>query len=95
MLIMASEVGVYDVPPENVILKSRLKPGRMLLVDTEEKSFIQDVELKTYIAKSRPHSEWLKEKVNGFSLVKVFSVQVAIVQLSLTLCLLTVFCLFL
>lgn len=64
MLIMASEVGVYDVPPENVILKSRLKPGRMLLVDTEEKSFIQDIELKTYIAKSRPHSEWLKEKVS-------------------------------
>lgn len=61
---MASEVGVYDVPPENVILKSRLKPGRMLLVDTEEKSFIQDIELKTYIAKSRPHSEWLKEKVS-------------------------------
>lgn len=63
ILIMASEVGVYDVEPEKVILKSRLKPGRMLLVDTEEKTLIQDVELKKYIAKSRPHSEWLKEKV--------------------------------
>lgn len=63
ILIMASEVGVYDVEPENVVLKSRLKPGRMLLVDTEEKTLIQDVELKKYIAKSRPHSEWLKEKV--------------------------------
>lgn len=63
VLIMASEVGVYDVQPENVVLKSRLKPGRMLLVDTHEKTFIQDVELKSKIAKSRPHSEWLREKV--------------------------------
>ncbi|GAB0093859.1 glutamate synthase [Sergentomyia squamirostris] len=63
ILIMASEVGVYDVAPENVVLKSRLKPGRMLLVDTQEKAFIQDVELKKRIAKSRPHSEWLNEKI--------------------------------
>lgn len=64
ILIMASEVGVYDVPAEDILLKSRLKPGRMLLVDTQEKLFIQDVELKTKIAKSRPHSEWLKEQVS-------------------------------
>lgn len=64
ILVMASEVGVYDVDPSQVTLKSRLKPGRMLLVDTQEKKFIQDVELKTYIAKSRPHSEWLQQKVS-------------------------------
>lgn len=63
VLIMASEVGVYDVAPENVVLKSRLKPGRMLLVDTKEKVFIQDIVLKSDMAKSRPHSQWLKEKV--------------------------------
>lgn len=63
VLVMASEVGVYDVHPENVVLKSRLKPGRMLLVDTQEKVFIQDIELKSKIAKSRPHSDWLNEKV--------------------------------
>lgn len=63
ILVMASEVGVYDVNPEDVVLKSRLKPGRMLLVDTEEKTFIQDAELKELIAKSRPHSTWLNEKV--------------------------------
>lgn len=82
MLIMASEVGVYDVAPENVILKSRLKPGRMLLVDTEEKSFIQDIELKTYIAKSRPHSDWLKEKVSGTNTILFFNF-LFIVQLSI------------
>lgn len=53
--------------PSQVILKSRLKPGRMLLVDTQEKSVIQDVELKQEIARSRPHSEWLKEQVIIFS----------------------------
>ncbi|CAH1105035.1 unnamed protein product [Psylliodes chrysocephalus] len=64
ILIMASEVGVYDVDPSQVILKSRLKPGRMLLVDTQEKTVIQDVTLKQDIAKSRPHSVWLKEQIS-------------------------------
>lgn len=63
MMVMASEVGVYDTPPSNVILKSRLKPGRMLLVDTLEKRIIQDVELKLQIARSRPHSTWLKYQI--------------------------------
>ncbi|XP_046391906.1 glutamate synthase [NADH] isoform X1 [Ischnura elegans] len=63
MMIMASEVGVYDTPPENVILKSRLKPGRMLLVDTKEKKIIGDVELKLNISQGRPHSDWLKEQL--------------------------------
>lgn len=63
ILVMASEVGVYDVDPSQVTLKSRLKPGRMLLVDTKEKKFIQDIELKSKIAKSRPHSEWLQQKI--------------------------------
>lgn len=54
---------MYDVKPEDVVLKSRLKPGRMLLVDTQEKAIIQDVELKQQIARSRPHSQWLKEQV--------------------------------
>ncbi|XP_055532181.1 uncharacterized protein LOC129722612 [Wyeomyia smithii] len=63
LLIMASEVGVYDVDPKNVALKSRLKPGRMLLVDTEQKALIQDIELKSQISRSRPHSEWLQEQI--------------------------------
>ncbi|KAG5886085.1 hypothetical protein JTB14_031686 [Gonioctena quinquepunctata] len=63
IMIMASEVGVYDIDPSEVVLKSRLKPGRMLLVDTQEKTVIQDVTLKQEIAGSRPHSEWLKEQI--------------------------------
>lgn len=47
------------------ILQSRLKPGRMLLVDTKDKKIIQDVELKMEIARSRPHSHWLEEQVKN------------------------------
>ncbi|CAG0885609.1 unnamed protein product [Cyprideis torosa] len=60
MMIMASEVGVYDVDPERVIQKGRLRPGRMLLVDTEKKVIIQDEMLKQEIARSRPLEKWLK-----------------------------------
>ncbi|CAG9560728.1 unnamed protein product [Danaus chrysippus] len=73
ILVMASEVGVYDVDPEKVILKSRLKPGRMLLVDTMEKKIIQDVELKMNIARSRPHSQWLKEQITMEDIYKSVS----------------------
>lgn len=63
IMVMASEVGVYDTDPSNVLLKSRLKPGRMLLVDTKQKTIIQDVDMKRQIALSRPHSTWLKEEI--------------------------------
>lgn len=63
IMVMASEVGVYDTDPANVELKSRLKPGRMLLVDTYNKCIIQDVELKKSIALNRPHSLWLNEQI--------------------------------
>ncbi|XP_054735838.1 uncharacterized protein LOC129242928 [Anastrepha obliqua] len=63
VLIMASEVGVYDIDPSKIVLKSRLKPGRMLLVDTKERKLIQDVEIKTHITRLRPHSDWLQQKI--------------------------------
>ena len=62
-MVMASEVGVYDTDPANIVQKGRLKPGRMLLVDTKEKLFIRDEELKANIAKSRPYGIWLQEQV--------------------------------
>src|ERR1043166_8529537 len=45
LVIMASEVGVLDVPPERVLIKQRLQPGRMFLVDTEEGRIISDEEI--------------------------------------------------
>src|SRR5438874_3846216 len=59
LVIMASEVGVLDVPPERVLLKGRLQPGRMLLVDIEQGRIIADGELKHQIATEKPYAEWL------------------------------------
>lgn len=60
-MILSSEVGVLDVPPEKVAYKGRLKPGRMLLADLREGRIISDDELKEAIAAAHPYREWLKE----------------------------------
>jgi glutamate synthase (NADPH/NADH) large chain len=58
-VIMASEVGVLNVDPENVKLKGRLQPGRMFLLDFEQGRLIPDEELKQDIASRRPYGQWL------------------------------------
>ncbi|MCC6094836.1 MAG: glutamate synthase large subunit [Eubacterium sp.] len=58
-LILSSEVGVLDIPPEHVIKKSRLTPGRILLVDTLKKEIISDDDCKRYYAHRKPYGEWL------------------------------------
>ncbi len=60
-LIMASEVGVLDIAPENIAYKGRLQPGRMLLADLNEGRIIDDEELKNQLAKEHPYGEWLKQ----------------------------------
>ncbi len=61
LVIMASEVGVLDVPPENVLLKGRLEPGRMFLVDTEAGRIIHDEEIKQQLASEHPYRQWLDD----------------------------------
>ena len=61
-VIMASEVGVLDVAPENVKEKGRLKPGRMFLVNFDEGRIVPDQELKMAAATARPYGEWLREQ---------------------------------
>ena len=58
-LILSSEVGVLDLPPEKVLQKSRLEPGKILLVDTVKKRVISDEECKNYYAGRQPYGEWL------------------------------------
>jgi glutamate synthase domain-containing protein 2/glutamate synthase domain-containing protein 1/glutamate synthase domain-containing protein 3 len=67
LVIMASEVGVLDVPPERVLEKRRLQPGRMFLVDTSEGRIISDEEIKEQMAKARPYRQWLKDHLVHFS----------------------------
>jgi glutamate synthase (NADPH) large chain len=61
LVVMASEVGVLDIPPERVVQKGRLQPGHMFLVDTAEKRIVPDDELKHRIAKEQPYALWLEE----------------------------------
>jgi glutamate synthase (ferredoxin) len=61
MVIMASEVGVLDIPAENILQKSRLQPGRMFLVDTAQGRIIADDEIKNSYANEHPYREWLNK----------------------------------
>src|SRR5205809_6671506 len=63
LVIMASEVGVLDVAPEDVLHKGRLQPGRMFLVDLEQGRIIADDELKLKIATEKPYAEWLRDNL--------------------------------
>ncbi len=59
MLILSSEVGVLDIEPERIRVKERLRPGRMLLVDTLQGKVVSDDELKEKYASRQPYGEWL------------------------------------
>jgi glutamate synthase (NADPH/NADH) large chain len=61
-VIMASEVGVVHVDPANVLLKGRLQPGKMFLIDFEQGRLIPDEELKDTISGKRPYGQWLAEQ---------------------------------
>ena len=63
MVIMASEVGVLDISPENIKLKGRLKPGRIFLVDTKQKRIIDDGEIKDELAREHPYQDGLNQEL--------------------------------
>jgi len=61
MVVMASEMGVLDIPAEKIIKKWRLQPGMMFLIDTEQGRIIDDAELKAQLANGAPYQQWLDE----------------------------------
>ena len=61
LLVMASETGVIDIPPEKIVLKERIYPGRMFLLDTEKGKIINDEELKEGLAGRKPYGKWLEQ----------------------------------
>jgi glutamate synthase (NADPH/NADH) large chain len=61
LVIMASEAGVVQFPPEKISRKGRLQPGRMFLVDTTEGRIISDNEIKSKVARQKPYRRWLDE----------------------------------
>ena len=58
-IVMASEVGVLDIPESKIVKKWRLQPGKMLLVDTEQGRIVDDDELKRTLATEKPYREWI------------------------------------
>ncbi|HUO04145.1 MAG TPA: glutamate synthase large subunit [Candidatus Binataceae bacterium] len=63
IVVMASETGVLDIAPENVLQKGRLQPGRMFLVDTALGRIVNDEEIKESIAARKPYRQWLDENL--------------------------------
>ncbi|MFZ5802921.1 MAG: glutamate synthase large subunit, partial [Candidatus Omnitrophota bacterium] len=61
LVVMASEVGVLDIPPETIVQKGRLQPGRMFFIDTREKRIVADEEIKHKLAAERPYRVWLND----------------------------------
>ena len=61
LLVMASETGVLDIPPENVLFKDRIYPGRMFLLDSEDGRLVGDEEIKAELSSRKPYGRWLKQ----------------------------------
>ncbi|HET8994987.1 MAG TPA: glutamate synthase large subunit [Rhodococcus sp. (in: high G+C Gram-positive bacteria)] len=64
LVVMASEVGVLDIPAEKIISKRRLQPGRMFLVDTAKGRIVEDEEIKSELAAEHPYEEWVEKGVS-------------------------------
>ena len=75
-LILSSEVGVLEVDPAKIVKKDRLRPGRMLLVDTVNGRLISDEEIKEKYAKAKPYGEWIDSNLVHLSDLKIPNVRV-------------------
>lgn len=70
-LILSSEVGVLDIDPTKIVVKERLRPGKMLLVDTIKGIVIDDDDLKNYYASKQPYGEWLDRNLISLKSLKI------------------------
>ena len=61
LLVMASETGVLDIAPEDILYKERIYPGKMFLLDTKEGKIYEDQEIKNRLSNQRPYEKWLSE----------------------------------
>ncbi len=70
-LILSSEVGVLEIPEDQILVKERLHPGKMLLVDTVQGKVINDDELKEIYAQRQPYGEWLDSNLVELKNLKI------------------------
>jgi len=67
LCVLASETGVLDIDPANIVEKGRLEPGRMFLIDLLEGRVVSDAEIKRQLSRRRPYREWLDENLTHLS----------------------------
>ncbi|NNV09297.1 glutamate synthase subunit alpha, partial [Geobacillus sp. MMMUD3] len=60
-VVLASEIGVVDLPEDDIVGRGRLTPGRMFLVDTESERIISDTEIKNQLATQHPYADWVAD----------------------------------
>ena len=75
-LVLSSEVGVLEIDPAKIVVKERLRPGRMLLVDTVNGKLIDDDELKESYATRKPYGEWLNNNLVNLKDIHIPNVKV-------------------
>ena len=75
-MILSSEVGVLECDPENILVKERLRPGKMLLVDTVKGEVVDDEKLKELYASREPYGEWIDRNLVQLSGLKIPNVKV-------------------
>ena len=71
MLILSSEVGVLNIPESSIVTKSRLEPGKILLVDMKNKRLISNDEIKDLYASKFPYGEWLSQNLMPLGSLKI------------------------
>ncbi len=74
MVVMASEVGVLDIPAEKILMKERLHPGKIFLVDTAKGRIVDDEELKAQLAAEHPYADWLRDNLVHLEELKAHAV---------------------
>lgn len=75
-LVLSSEVGVLDVDPSKIVKKDRLRPGKMLLVDTVNGRLISDEEIKEKYALAKPYGEWVDSNLVHLADLKIPNIRV-------------------
>ena len=75
-MILSSEVGVLECDPENILVKDRLRPGKMLLVDTVKGEVVDDEKLKEFYASREPYGEWIDRNLVELAKLRIPNVKV-------------------
>jgi len=70
LVVMASEVGVLDIPPEDIAYSGRLKPGKIFYIDTRQGRIVDDDEIRKEVSTRRPYGHWLKENMLELDSIK-------------------------